>query len=245
MKNNFYNKSIGNIYSKPSIKSELTSQILYGEKFKVISKNKNWVKIKTDYDKYVGYLKNSKFLSSFNPTYKISKLKSKIYKKKNIKFVPTNQYLFFSTKIEINKQENKFIKFDNNSWLMKNDLKRINHTNKNFSKILKLFLNTRYLWGGKSAKGIDCSALIQIFYYYNNIFFPRDTKEQVKFIRKLKNKQLYNKNKFLYWKGHVAAHMTKSSIIHAYGPKKKVLIMDKKKTIKEIKKNTNLNLIKL
>ena len=44
MKNNFLNISVTNIYSKPSLKSEVTSQILYGEKFKVLSKKRNWVK---------------------------------------------------------------------------------------------------------------------------------------------------------------------------------------------------------
>ena len=36
----------------------------------------------------------------------------------------------------------------------------------NYKKVLRLFLNTKYLWGGKSADGIDCSALIQIFFRY-------------------------------------------------------------------------------
>ncbi|MDC3114559.1 SH3 domain-containing protein, partial [Candidatus Pelagibacter sp.] len=50
MKNNFLNIALTNIYSKPSVKSEVTSQILYGEKFKILSKKKNWVKIKTNFD---------------------------------------------------------------------------------------------------------------------------------------------------------------------------------------------------
>ena len=47
MKNNFFNSSFANINSKPSSNSEVLSQILYGEKFKILSKKKNWVKIKT------------------------------------------------------------------------------------------------------------------------------------------------------------------------------------------------------
>ena len=46
--------------------------------------------------------------------------------------------------------------------------------------------------GGKSFKGIDCSALIQIFLNFNNKFCPRDAKDQVKFFKK-KNKK--NKEK--------------------------------------------------
>ena len=65
MKNNFfYNFSVGNINSKPSKNSEILSQILYGEKFKVLKNQKNWVKIKTDYDNYIGYIKKKNFIIS-------------------------------------------------------------------------------------------------------------------------------------------------------------------------------------
>ena len=57
MKNNFfYNFSLGNINAKPSNNSETLSQILYGEKFKVLKNQKNWVKIKTNFDNYIGCL---------------------------------------------------------------------------------------------------------------------------------------------------------------------------------------------
>ena len=45
MQSNFYFiGNFSNIYKKPSSKSEVTSQIIYGEKFKILSKNKNWIK---------------------------------------------------------------------------------------------------------------------------------------------------------------------------------------------------------
>ena len=50
-----------NIYEEPKTKSKLSSQILYGEKFKIIYKKKNWLKIKTSYDNYVGYIKKKNF----------------------------------------------------------------------------------------------------------------------------------------------------------------------------------------
>ena len=56
MKNNFYNKPIEDVYSKPNLKSEVCTQILYGEKFKILSENKGWSKIKTDFDKYLGFI---------------------------------------------------------------------------------------------------------------------------------------------------------------------------------------------
>ena len=67
MKNNFFNYPVGNIYSKPSSNSEVASQILYGEKFKILSKKKKWIKIKTNYDNYIGYIKKSNFYQKFIP----------------------------------------------------------------------------------------------------------------------------------------------------------------------------------
>ena len=113
---------------------------------------------------------------------------------------------------------------------------------KNLIKIIKLFLNVKYLWGGKSSEGIDCSALIQIFFYYNRIFFPRDTKDQLKYFKKILYGKNFKKN-IIFWKGHVAYCLNKENLIHAYGPKKKVLIMDINKTIKLIKKTAKLNVI--
>ena len=137
------------------------------------------------------------------------------------------------------KQEKAYIEFEKNKWIKKNDTRKINHYERDFKKILKLFINTKYLWGGKTSNGIDCSALIQIYFYYNRIFFPRDTKDQIKFCKKLSDKKLIKKN-ILFWRGHVAICLNNKKLIHAYGPKKKVLIMDINRTIDKIYKTTKL-----
>ena len=102
MKNNFYNKSLENIYSKPSLKSEVSTQILYGEKFKILSSNYRWVKIKTYYDNYIGFIKKNKFYSLFKPTHKVYTLKSRIYKNVKNKFLPSNIIAsLFPTPVEV------------------------------------------------------------------------------------------------------------------------------------------------
>ena len=239
MKNNFFNNPVANIYSKPALNSEITSQILYGEKFKILSKKKYWVKIKTSFDNYVGYIKKTKFNKTFKPTNKICKLKSKIFKKINNRFISTNNFLCFASGILIKNRNNNYVEFEKNKWVKIIDIKKIDHYENNFLKILKLFLNTKYLWGGKTFKGIDCSALIQIYFYYNRIFFPRDSKDQVKFCKKKMNKK-FSKGDIIFWRGHVGVCLSQSKFIHAYGPKKKVLIMPTNYTIKEIQKTAKL-----
>ena len=227
-----------NIYENPKLNSKLSSQMLYGEKFKIINKKNNWLKIKTDYDNYTGYIINKNYSKKFKPSLKISSLKSKIFTKKNNKFIMTGKYLYFGSGVVKKNENKKFLEFEKNKWIKKIDLKIINHYEKNYGKIFKLFLNSRYLWGGKTSKGIDCSSLVQIYFYYNRVFFPRDTKDQIRFCNKVKKKII--KGSIIFWKGHVGICLNKSKFIHAYGPKKKVLIMRTDHTIKLIKKTAKL-----
>jgi len=53
------------------------------------------------------------------------------------------------------------------------------------------------------------------------------------------------KNDIIYWKGHVALALTNKKLIHAYGPRKKTIVMNISKTIKLIEKTTNLKIISL
>jgi len=71
VQNNFYFiGNFSNIYKNPSRRSEVTSQIIYGEKFKILAKNKNWIKIKTLFDNYKGFIKNSKYIENLAPIIK-------------------------------------------------------------------------------------------------------------------------------------------------------------------------------
>ena len=244
MKNNFLNKPVAKIYFKPSHKSEVVSQILYGEKFKILLKRKKYIKIKTHYDNYIGYIKKDKFLDNFKPSYKISKIKSRIFFKRDKRFLSSNHYLYYGSGVCKRNENKKYIEFEKNKWIKKSDIKNIDHHEKNYIKIFKFFLNTKYLWGGKTCDGIDCSALIQIYFYYNRIFFPRDTKDQIRFCKRKRSKNRL-KGDIVFWKGHVGICLNKSRFIHAYGPKKKVIIMPTGQTIELIEKTANLKVKKV
>ena len=238
MKNNFFfKKNFSNIYKKTSKNSEVTSQIFYGEKFKILSKNKKWIKIKSLFDNYIGYIENKDYVTKHYPKYKVYSLKASIFNKQNKK---TKTFLPFGSKIEeINKKKN-LIEFEKNKWIKKKDIKIITHKEKNFNKIFKLFLKTKYVWGGKTFKGIDCSALLQMFFYYNQSFYPRDTVDQIKYSKRKVTKKTFKNGDIIFWKGHVAICLNSKKLIHAYGPEKKVLIMPILETISRIEKTAKL-----
>ena len=242
MQDNFYFVgNFSNIYKKPSKKSEVTSQIIYGEKFKILSKNKSWIKIKALFDNYEGFIKNSKYIKKFTPLYKVSVLKAKIFSKPGI---TSNSWLPLASKLCVLAHNKNYIKIEKNKLIKKKDIKKLNHKDFNFVRIFKKFLNVKYVWGGKTFKGIDCSALLQIFFNYNNLFYPRDTKDQIKYSVKKISKE-FKRGDIIFWKGHVAICVNSKQLIHAYGPKKKVLIMPIKETIKRILDTASLEVRKI
>jgi len=238
VKNNYYSiYPCINIYERPSINSKISSQIIYGEKFKVLRKVKNFLKIRTSYDRYHGYIKNKKFINEIKPTHKVKVLKTRIYK--------SNKFLPFSSEIEILKRKKNYVMFKKNKWIKQKDIAPLNKKEKNFAKILRSYLNCKYKWGGKTYQGIDCSALVQLFYKFNNKFFPRDTVDQIKYKKGIATKKKFKLGDVIYWKGHVAICINSKKLIHAYGPRKKVVIMPIKETIKSIEKLANLKVKKI
>ena len=81
--------NILDIHKKKSKKSEVVSQMIYGDSFSILKKNKQWIEIKNREDNYKGYIQNKNYLKYLKPTHKISVLKATVYKSpnKNKKFM--------------------------------------------------------------------------------------------------------------------------------------------------------------
>ena len=232
--------SIINLYKKPSTKSEIVTQMLYGDIFSISKKKNKWLKVKIKEDNYKGYIQNKKFSKHLKPTHKINKLSAKIYKFSSKQFKIGE--LSFGSKIKIIRKKSKFYKFDK-GWVCAKDTNIISYKEKNVFKKINIFRNTKYKWGGKSFKGIDCSALIQVCLNFNNRYCPRDTKDQAKYFKKNIDLNKIKKNDVIYWKGHVAVALSNKKLIHAYGPMKKTVIMGIGQTIKRIYETANLKVV--
>ena len=235
------NLPIINVYKKKNTKSEVVTQLLFGDEFKKIKKNKDWVKIKSINDNYIGYIKYKKFPTSQKNTHKVSTLNASLYSKPNKKKKLKNK-LSFGSKIKVTNKIKNFYKFDN-FWIHKKEIKKIDFQYKDPFKNIKKFLNVKYSWGGKNFNGVDCSGLVQLFLNFNNKFCPRDAKDQIKYFKKNIKLKNIKKNDLIFWRGHVAIVISKNNLIHAYGPFKKTVIMPIKKTTERIYKTARLKVI--
>lgn len=150
--------SVSPIRAEVSEKSEMTSQILYGETCEIIKTEGLYSKIKMDFDGYEGWV-NSSVLKKENS--EISK--NLVTQNYGVFDLPEGRNLI-SLGSEVAFETENFV--DNNN------------IRESLVESAKKFINVPYLWGGRSYFGIDCSALVQLVYKIHGIALPRDADKQ-------------------------------------------------------------------
>lgn len=198
--------------------SEMVTQLLYGEFFKIIESRKNWSKIRNAFDDYEGWIDTKQFLE----------ISSEIYYKLDAEELKmTSDIMEF-----VSDESGTLISIPIGSNL--NALNHLNHQHdSNFTqgklpkeKIIEtalLFINSPYLWGGRSPFGIDCSGFTQLVYKLNGYQILRDAKEQatqgetLSFIEESEPGDLafFDNNEGVIT--HVGIIMSDNYIIHAHG----------------------------
>ncbi len=158
MKKYYCSVSVSPIRADISEKSEMTSQILYGETCEITETEGLYSKIKMDFDGYEGWI-NSTVLKKEN---------SEISKN-----ILTQSYGVFDLPEGKNLLSlGSEVTFETENLVDKNNLRD------SLVETAKKFLNVPYLWGGRSYFGIDCSALVQLVYKIHGIALPRDADKQ-------------------------------------------------------------------
>ena len=172
------NLSIIPLRIEPSDRSEIVSQVLFGEHFEVVEQNKQWARIKLHYDNYEGWVDSKQFQNitklqfdtlSDEPIVLNSDLIEYIITPNNsLMPIPLGASLSFLNHKDINVDNFDFEGTKINGFKPKSNL-----INTSF-----MYLNAPYLWGGKTPFGIDCSGFTQMVYKLNGYHLLRDASQQ-------------------------------------------------------------------
>lgn len=163
-----------------SDQSEMISQVLFGESFEIIEKRKEWSKIRLTFDNYEGFIDNKQYIVVTEDFY--TKLKDEKHyfsgeiidfitnSKSELTTIPLGAHLPFynKQKLQINTE---LYMFDGAVLSEKESKNKIAQTAFNY-------LNTPFLWGGKTPFGIDCSGFTQMVYKICGHQLLRDAKQQ-------------------------------------------------------------------
>ncbi len=165
---------------EPSHRSEITSQLLFGEKTMMLEHStEGWHKVKTKYEGYEGWIQKGQLIPIDEHKYNkpdtqltedwVSEIDFNGYKM----YIPMGCSLTaFST--SITPWSKNAIKFKGTLI----NTEEADRSGKAIKQLAYKFLNTTYLWGGKSVFGIDCSGYVQTIYRFLNVFLPRDAYQQ-------------------------------------------------------------------
>jgi gamma-D-glutamyl-L-lysine dipeptidyl-peptidase len=169
---------------EPSDKSEMVTQLLFGETIQIYEEKKvGWRKIKTAFDNYDCWIDEKQYVEineeefdklNSSPATVCSEMANIIKNETNDTLIP----ILLGSSLPSFK--NKKVSF--NEFLYKYEGLTIDtSTESNKSNLAEnafMYLNAPYLWGGRSPFGIDCSGFTQIIYKLNGFKLPRDASQQ-------------------------------------------------------------------
>lgn len=208
--------------AEPSSRSEMVSQVLFGEAFEIMEWKDEWARIITTLDGYEGWINRLQFVMLGHIDYKNLQQKSvpltyrpitQAWKKSDnsVLFLPVGSSLSFLEGTSCHIRNEYF------------DIIGEIGEKEELATTAKSFLNVPYLWGGRSHFGIDCSGFVQAVYRLHGITLKRDAylqAEQGTTVDFLQEAQLGDLAFFDNAEGritHVGMMLNNELIIHASG----------------------------
>ncbi len=178
------NLSIVPCRKKPSDKSELTTQLLFGETFELLEEQEKWVKIKNEHDQYISWIDRKQFLEISEKTHhRIRKEASPlafelVHPLQNTSTEGLFPIVLGSTLPGMKAQK---IELEKNSYKYDGQVTEVPSAKKIRNSLIEnayMYLHAPYMWGGRTPFGIDCSGLTQMVYKLSGIPLLRDASDQ-------------------------------------------------------------------
>ena len=167
------NLSIVPLRKESSNSSELLSQVLYGEVFKVLEQQKKWSKIRLAFDNYEGWIDNIQYKEISEEQFNTINTSDEKYSSDLVEFIIDGNEQLHTIAIGSSLNGLSLLNHSYNGHSTNGKKEKDNLINTAI-----LYLNAPSLNGGKTPFGIDCAGLTQMVYKLNGYKLLRDVSQQ-------------------------------------------------------------------
>lgn len=207
---------------RPDLAAGIDTELLYGETVTVFEQKDGWAWVKATHDGYVGYLPERLLSDNTEPsTHWVIQPRTFIYPEPDMKR-PHSEALSMGSRIRVvGEAETRGTRY---LTLASGDAVIASHclpldalVSADYVAIAARLIETPYLWGGKSAFGIDCSGLVQLAMMMAGQSVPRDSDMQAATLGQEISHSALKRGDLVFWKGHAAILESADMLIHANG----------------------------
>ena len=210
----------------PDPGAALETEALHGESVTVFEEDGGWAWVQLDRDRYVGYLPSAALGPPAEPTHRVAALRTHAYPGPSIK-LPQRMALSLGAQLKIVGHEGDFAVSADGLYIWARHLVESGWRESDYVAVAELFLETPYLWGGRTSEGIDCSGLVQTALTAAGMASPRDSDMQEAALGEpiaIDDPQTaLKRGDLVFWRGHVGVMRDSTTLLHANGWHMRVL----------------------
>jgi cell wall-associated NlpC family hydrolase len=205
---------------EPRPDAAVATEALKGERVTIYDSNaEGWAWGQLDADHYVGWLPaNALAAPGSPPTHKVAALRTLVFPGPSIKLPPIEALPLGAT-LAIARMADRMAVTQAGGYVPALHLRPIDEYESDYVAVAERFLGVPYLWGGKTALGLDCSGLVQVALTACGISCPRDSDMQEAAVgmpvATAADWSDLQRGDLVFWKEHVAIVGERTSLIHA------------------------------
>ncbi|MBB4166771.1 cell wall-associated NlpC family hydrolase [Rhizobium sp. BK538] len=206
----------------PDLAKGIDTELLLGEDVTVFDRAEGWCWVKAASDGYVGYLPEAALSGALvEPTHIVTVQRTFLYLEAELR-KPHKSILSMGSRVRIvgeaETRGNRYAMLEDGTAIFAKHLQPIGAgEGGDYVDVASRFIETPYLWGGRSGLGIDCSGLVQLSMLMTGRSAPRDTDMQSANLGEPIGRSELRRGDLVFWKGHVAVLEDSETIIHANG----------------------------
>ena len=204
----------------PQPDAPLETEALHGESVTVYDEQDGWAWAQLERDQYVGYLPGAALGAPSAPTHRVAALRMHAYPGPAIK-LPPRMALSLGAQLTVVGREGDFAVSEDGLYVWSRSLTERSAHAPDIVAVAELFLETPYLWGGRTSEGVDCSGLVQTALTAAGVLSPRDSDMMEAVVGEPiaidDPAARLARGDLIFWKGHVGIMRDPVTLLHANG----------------------------